>query len=740
MGLKRSGKKIQYQQSMMVLSELQIEVGVSKAFRREQRIPNCYKYELPEGYRLVLQKVEGTIDKYLALTIGSHDEVDHYLENHKGWIFDPETHGLKELCVSSAYEEQINIVRSPELKQKQATSLKEIKEQYVFAGLNPRLLENAGLQNDKVQEAMSLTDPNSLEVMEFLESLSSKTGDLLLAYITGGQETRNEIILMLEGKREYHTHISQIILSGVEHSTDQFVNLRELPEEMRAFDSLPFEEWMLFLHPDQRILVTKKFNGPARLRGVSGSGKTVVAIHRARHLAREIVQDRSNEFVLFLTFNKSLAELVNNLIHQLCLTSEQEKIQVTTVDKWCKDYVIFRFGQLPRWQDSEIEKIWLDAINIHLETLKKEKLCPIHALMSDALKRDRDILFLRDEVEFIFGKFIHTETLGYLSCDRTGRIRRLSRNQRTCILELYNTFHSKLLEKRQYISKELNRTAFDLLRKGEIPEFNYRAIIVDEVQDLSEIELRVMKALAGYREEKLFLVGDGAQKIYTRGYSMKNLGINVIGRSFVLKKNYRNTREIMKCATLLMETQGIGKYDEDPEISQTIASLSSHSSEKPLLMIAKSPKHEWDAITREIRYLINTVAISPHEVCCLARAQWERDGIRIALNRNGINTIDYKADGIGSNNCVKISSLHNSKGHEFRVVFILGLFEGAVPIFDAVEPESLEKEAALLYVAITRAKHLLYLSYPKEDTRGQKLKGSRFLDNMKDALEVLELY
>jgi len=443
--------------------------------------------------------------------------------------------------------------------------------------------------------------------------------------------------------------------------------------------------------------------------------------------------------------------LVENLINQLCLISEQERIQVSTADKWFKDYVTFRSDDIPPWQDSIIDNVWFDSVFAHIDSLKSVGLCTSNVYSILDLKRDKNIQFLKDEVAFIFGKFIHIECVNYLSCDRTGRVRRLSKKQRSHILELYQSYHLALVNHKQYTSKEINRLAFGYLMKKELPEFDYRAIIVDEVQDLSEIELCALKELSKielpsikelsrFEKGKLFLVGDGAQKIYTRGYSMKNIGINVVGRSFLLKKNYRNTKEIMKSAVLLMQSQGIGKYDEDPKIAQTIASFSSHSAEKPLLMIAATPNHEWNAIAREIRYLTKVLKISPHEICCLARMKWVRQGIKKKLRDMGFEAIDYRADGIVSNDCIKISSLHNSKGHEFRVIFIAGLFEGALPLSNIIEPENLEKEASLLYVAITRAKHLLYLSYPKIDQNGRILKPSRFLADMKDSLEILDLY
>lgn len=699
--LKKSGKKNQYQQAMMVLSEMQMEVKISKAFRKETRIPNSYKYELPDGYRIVFQKIDGFKDLFLALTVGSHDQVDRYSDHHKGWIFDPETHGLKEMRLSTASEEQVDIVRSPDLKQQKVSEQSKISK--VFRDLTPDLILKAGVPKDRIDYAFTLDDPYSLEVMQFLESLNPRACDLLLTYITGGIDARNEIVYVLEGKREYHPYVSKSTIDGLQESSDQFVDLRDLPEEHTAFDALPFEDWMLFLHPDQKSLVTRDFNGPVRLRGVSGSGKTVVAIHKARHIATKIIQEGSNEFVLFLTFNKSLADLVDNLVGQLCLTTEAKRIEVHTVDKWCRDYVMFRSGNIPRWDELRRQKIWSDSVFIHLDILNKKSLCTSVILNSDDLKRDGDIQFLQDEIDFIFGKFIHQESEDYLICNRAGRGRRLSKNQRKTILELYKTYHINLVKQKQFVSKELNRIALDLLTKGSIDKIEptqveYSAIIVDEVQDLSEIELRIIKELAGIYDDKLFLVGDGAQRIYTRGYSMQNIGINVVGRSFVLKQNYRNTMEIMKAAALLMESEEIGKYDEEPEIAQTIANFSSHTSDKPLLMIAENPKQEWDTIAREIRYLIGTLKILPHEICCLARVQWERNGIKESLQKLGIPSVDYRAEGIAPDDRIKISSLHNSKGHEFRVVFIAGLFEGAIPIHNTVDPENLEKEAALLIV------------------------------------------
>ena len=735
MALKRSGKKKQYEQAMMIISELGFDIQVSKNQRDDSRIPNCVKFELPDGYRIVFQEIEGKERDFLALFIGSHDEVDRFLDNHKGWIFDPDKQGLKELRWSTVDEERTNLVRSSELKKTVEGQTRQSLAPKAFEGLTTDRLLKAGVTPNGVDVALQLVDPDSPEVMTFLDSLDSRTQDVLLAYLTGNPSMKAEIVQLLDGNREFLPAITTSTAPAIDHSPEQFIDLRELPEEQKAFDSLPMDDWMLFLHPDQKQLVDKSFSGPARIRGVSGSGKTVVAIHRARYSAREIIREASNEFVLFLNFNRSLTELVSELLNKFCTPLEHSKIQVSTMDKWCRDYVCFRYGTLPSWNTQTMEQVWSAALKLSLQSLQQTGLAPEQGLES----QDRWAQFLKDEVDFIFGKFLHNESQGYLTCDRRGRGVRLTNDQRKVILQLYTTYAESLLSHRQFIPRELNRNAYDLLTKDEPTEKQYSAIIVDEVQDLSEIELRVIHLLAQLSQADLILVGDGAQRIYVRGYSMRNLGINVVGRSFVLRKNYRNTREIIRAAVRLMSGEGIGKYDDDPEVAQAAAIESVHTGDNPLLMVAQNPTQEWDTVANEIRYLTTKAGIFHHEICCLARSRWQREGLKVALTKHGIASIDYQADGIVADNVIKISSLHNVKGHEFRAVFILGLFEGALPLAICTEPEDLEREAALLYVAMTRAKEMLYLSYPRVDQNGRKLTASRFLSHLGDSIDIIEL-
>jgi len=737
--LKTSGKRKQYEQIAAILVELEMDSAITKRFHPDSRIPNCRKYELAEGYRIVLQKAEASENQILALFAGSHDDTDKFLDTHKGWFFNPKTGGLKRLNIASYEDELINVVPSPEIQLEQKEGVAGGKR-VVFEGIGSELLLKAGLSENYVERALSLSDPDSLETMNFLESLEPTVSEKLLGYLCGSEVDKREIIEYFKGNRIFREKIDESLAQAISDNPEQFIDLADLSENQRDFESMPLEDWMLFLHPSQKDFVFREFNGPARLRGVSGSGKTVVAIHRARHSARKILSKNSKQHVLFLTYNRSLAELVERLIKQLCSVNEASRIDVMTTDKWCRGYLKFRGLEIPAWNNNAIRNLWRKSVLENADSLKQARLLNVFNLDEDAFKYDKDLQFLDEEVDFLMGKFVHQECEHYLDCDRTGRIKRLTKEQRKAILDLYKCFLKHLTDNRQFIPKELSRIGVGYLSRFDAPpEHSYADVIVDEAQDLSEIEMLIVKQISLVCQSSLLLVGDGAQKIYTRGYSMKNLGINVVGRSFVLRHNYRNTREIMQVAALLRKAQGIGRYDEDPEVAQTAAVYSSYSGERPLVIVAQNPQHEWNIVKTEVKYLMKQMKLMPYEICCMARADWERRGLLKTLNEGGIKAVEYKAEGIGGSDSVKISTLHNSKGHEFKAVFIIGFYNGAIPFQVAsLEPEELEKEAAVLYVAITRAKQLLYLLYPVIDEAKRELRGSRFLNDIQSAVEVID--
>ena len=289
--------------------------------------------------------------------------------------------------------------------------------------------------------------------------------------------------------------------------------------------------------------------------------------------------------------------------------------------------------------------------------------------------RDRDVQFLSEEMDFIFGKFLHSDTDSYLIAERIGRGRRLGPNQRTLILDMYKNFVAELSRLKQFDARELARIACSLLEKGEQTKIDYAAVLVDEIQDLSDIELRIVKAL-GETAGSLFLVGDGAQQIYKRGQSLKSIGINVSGRSFILRKNYRNTGEIIAAAMALKNSEGIGRFDEDPDASQLEAIPSAMSGERPAVLICPDLQKELELVAREIKYLISKLGFAPAQICCMSRAASIRNRLLEHFESAGIKALHYRADGVGADDAVLVSTLHSAKGHEFRACLSWGSTKG----------------------------------------------------------------
>lgn len=211
--------------------------------------------------------------------------------------------------------------------------------------------------------------------MLFLGEIPQGAADVLLSYMTGSRSERAEIEALFRAERVHVESLGPEELRAIEAASDFFVDMADFPSDKVAFEELPFEDWMLYLHPSQKALVKREFSGPARLRGVSGSGKTVVAVHRAREAARRILRGNVDGKVLFVTFNKSLSELVCRLLRRLCTPSEFAQIEVITHGRWCQDYLRFRTGSPMSWNDATRDRVWRNVIAKHLPQLHLARLC-----------------------------------------------------------------------------------------------------------------------------------------------------------------------------------------------------------------------------------------------------------------------------------------------------------------------------------------------------------------------------
>jgi superfamily I DNA/RNA helicase len=715
-GLKRSSRK-NYQKACEILMEIQQDIEPSAARRAETRIPKCTKYELSDGYRLVLQR-GGSDATMVALVVGTHDHVDSFLDGHKGYVFDEKTGQLRELRLGTATESAVEMVPSAELQSEQI--IPDQSYPPLFADFTDEMLLRLGAPDKELLAIRRLHNPNDLECMTLLQGLadaSPKTADALLAFATGNSATREMVLDLAAGSAQLTEEFPEAALNNLPDGSEEFLTFSDPHDLQDVLDRGTLEQWQLFLHPDQRSLVDRSFSGPARLRGISGSGKTVVALHRARRLAKDAL--RRGEKVLFTTFDKGLAAAAGRLLDTLC-GPERAAIEVTHLHRWCLDYLSFRGLGSPKYSPELSRRFRNEALwNVP----------PAHQNALKSISQE----YLSTEIDFLMGRFLHDEADAYLTTDRGGRGRALSPEQRRAVLEVYLWYHKALLNARLVDPAEFVRMAYRLRLKGEQAEADYAAVIVDEVQDISEIALRLLHSVVGDREDGLLLVGDATQRIFTRGYSLRGLGIDIAGRGIVLRKNYRNTKQILEAAFPLIESE----WKED--IAQAEVAVSDLRPEfsvregcRPIVVRCSDEIAEGRFLAAEISALLKYKHYSPRDICVLARNRHYRALALASFKSAGIPVYSFRDPEAGEvspdQNAVRVSSLHGAKGHEFGTVFVIGAVEGVIPLGSEMDAQTMSSEAAVLYVGMTRARDLLYLSHPGIDQHGKRLSRSSFID------------
>ena len=338
--------------------------------------------------------------------------------------------------------------------------------------------------------------------------------------------------------------------------------------------------------------------------------------------------------------------------------------------------------------------------------------------------------FVEDEISFIRMRFLQGEYERYQTAARHGRVLPLTEKARAVMLTGVQAWDGILERYRVKDYEGVVQRALSLLSESTINarrSFQYRAVLVDEVQDLSQLEMRILARipdktgkLVAELPDGFFLVGDGTQTIYKRGFSLKQCGIGVANRSFVLKKNYRNTREILEAAYGLIERYEYADVDEENIQRPTAPDLSSRHGAKPLVVKCLNHNDECTFVVRCIEELLEeqrlldetaeTEVPTEIPICVIGFTKADRERISDALRRARIPAAELKADVAWESHAVKISTLESAKGHEFHAVFIVGLCQGNMPSFRAQE-EDWKREAARLYVAMTRARDRLYLTY-----------------------------
>ncbi len=449
------------------------------------------------------------------------------------------------------------------------------------------------------------------------------------------------------------------------------------------------EEWMVYLHPSQLAAVRRPVAGPSRVRGGAGTGKTVVALHRARYLA-----DETAGTVLLTTFVNTLPRVWKTLLSAFPGRSRGQ-IVCRTVDQLARD-LYYRAG---------------GSRQIAADARRKELVgavwAPRRARLGGLSK-----LGLADEFDhMITGRSVETFEQ-YAAFSRSGRATPLGREARAAVWEAYQDYTRQMGRARLTYWPELRRDALRALRQGAVRK-RYDAIVADEAQDLGETSVLLLAELSGgLPEPNLTLIGDGQQAIYPGGFSLLQAGIDVRGRATVLRQNWRSTYAIWAAASAFMHDESFDDLEDELAVGRAVeeAPVPVRDGPAPGLWIAQ--RCEADALTAEIVREALELGANPGDTAVLAPTNERADRLRSALEEAGVPTDDLaKFEGIHEP-VVRVGTFHRAKGLEYKHVVVTGLEAGSWPpprlgLDPAAREEARLRHVRAAFVAMTRARDRL---------------------------------
>jgi superfamily I DNA/RNA helicase/mRNA-degrading endonuclease RelE of RelBE toxin-antitoxin system len=461
-----------------------------------------------------------------------------------------------------------------------------------------------------------------------------------------------------------------------------------------------FARWQVFLHPAQRKIVERSYNGPARVSGGPGTGKTIVALHRVVHQADRLPAGGGRD-ILFTTFNKNLAADLRSRLLELAERNVLDRVEVTNIDSLASKVVTeAEPGSRRHWMDdSKAIEAWA-------------------AMLFELGVTGWDARFLHDEwSQVVLGQALSSRD-EYFRARRPGRGRTLNRLQRAEVWQLVEQFTKRLREQNLWTFRQVAAEAARIERgRADTDNYRYKHVVVDEAQDLSPAHWMLLRAMVAPGQNDMFLVGDTHQRIYDSYVSFGSLGIAIRGRSSRLTLSYRSTHEILTTAEALLGRQ---VWDDlDGGIDTLAGYRSVLRGPRPELRGYPTWADELAAMARQVREWLPTDGTPPSIGVAVPsrRLQAEAESY---LTDHGIPATTLGADGPRKPDAVHVGTLHRFKGLEYQQMLVAGVSAGLIPdarIADHRETDpvryerELKQARSLLFVAATRARDALTITW-----------------------------
>lgn len=660
-------------QAKLAAFDLQLDPrGNGLQMHRIEKSPGFWSVRVSGDLRIILYKDGETT---LLAYVDHHDAAYRWAER-KRVVAHERTGAMQFVEVPIIVEA---MPAAPVISTAAPSETKTTPASFPFSALTDDQMLDVGVPRDWLQP---VRETKLDDVVQLYAKLPAEAAEALTDYATGG-------------RLEDHIAVKAVDADPFTHPDAQrrFRTVENIEELQAALDQ-PFEKWAVFLHPAQRALVERKWSGPARVAGSAGTGKTIVALHRAVHLAREDAGAR----VLLTTFSKSLATALEGKLDILteAETGVRSRVTVRALDQAAYELFSHAFGQPNLATASQVQAAIKAALDAYPDT----------GLTAE---------FLFDEWDEVVDAWQVGSEAAYADVPRIGRKTRLGARQRTAAWAVFDFVRERLAQRKLTTWSEI----YGRLSSAPTGKLPFTHIVVDEAQDLTVPQARFLAKAGEGRSEALFFAGDLGQRIFHLPFSWAKLGVDVRGRSHCLKVCYRTSHQIRVAADRLLPST---ITDMDGVEDGRRGTVSVFDGPVPTVSLFADKEAEIAAVGQFIKDAFVNGA-TPLEVAILVRGTAQLPRARAAISMAGFDPRDASSP--------VIAMMHDAKGLEFKSVAVMACDEDALP-----DPERLkavgddadlaaayDTERHLLYVACTRARDGLMISGIQP--------GSEFLDDLR---------
>jgi superfamily I DNA/RNA helicase/mRNA-degrading endonuclease RelE of RelBE toxin-antitoxin system len=628
------------------------------------RDPGFRSVRVSRDLRLIVHQ---TSTSRLLCYVGHHDDAYRWAERRK--IERHPTTGAAQLV---EIRERVQEVVVPTYV---AAERPAAPKSLLFADVSEQELLRYGVPSEWIDDVRRADEET---VLDLADHLPREAGEALLELATGGTPQVAEPIA------------ANADPFGHPDAQRRFRVMQDV-EALKAALEYPWEKWAVFLHPEQQNIVKGDYGGPARVSGSAGTGKTVVALHRAVHLAR-IHRDAR---VLLTTFSDALANALRDKLKQLISREPRlgERVEVHALNAIGQRLYGFGFGELQVATREEIATLLADAS----EQVGGHKF---------------RLQFLISEWEQVIDAWQLQSWEAYRDVLRLGRKTRRPESQRKVLWSIFELLRSKMKDRGLSTYAEMFGRVTAAYQEGKPAPFDF--VVVDEAQDVSVAQLRFLSALGADRPNGLFFAGDLGQRIFQQPFSWLTLGVDIRGRSRTLRVNYRTSHQIRMQADRLL---GPELSDVDGITERRRGTISVFNGPKPGILVLDSEEEEIEVVGQWLLERLDE-GLEAHEIGIFVRSADEMARARAAIEAAGLTHMALDEDMKTTTGNVSLCTMHLAKGLEFRGVVVMACDDEVIPLQERIETvaddsdleEVYNTERHLLYVACTRARDYLLVT------------------------------